>query len=78
VIDNGVTGFIVNSDAEADQAVWRAKSLDRATVRRRFDQRFSSAVMASRYVELYGGLAVSNPQIDSMAKRLDPELMRIA
>jgi glycosyltransferase involved in cell wall biosynthesis len=78
VIDNGVTGFIVSSDAEADQAVWRAKSLDRAAVRNRFDQRFSSAVMASRYVELYGGLAVSNPQVGSMAKRLDPELMRIA
>jgi glycosyltransferase involved in cell wall biosynthesis len=78
VIDNGVTGFIVNSDAEADQAVWRAKSLDRFAVRQRFDQRFSSAVMASRYVELYGGLAVSNPQVGSMAKRLDPELMRIA
>ena len=78
VIDNGVTGFIVGSEAEADQAVWRARSLDRAAVRRRFEQRFSSSVMARHYVELYGGLAVSNPQVDSLAKRLDPELMRIA
>jgi glycosyltransferase involved in cell wall biosynthesis len=78
VVENGLTGFIVNSDAEADQAVWRAKSLDRAAVRRRFDQRFSSAVMASQYVNLYRGLAPANPQVDSAAKRLDPELMRIA
>ena len=78
VIDDGVTGFIVNSDAEADQAVWRAKSLDRAAVRRRFEQRFSSAVMARRYVELYRGLAISDPPVDSVGKRLDPELMRIA
>ena len=78
VVDNGLTGFIVNSDAEADQAVWRAKSLDRAAVRRRFEQRFSSAVMASHYVELYGGLAVSNPQVGSVAKRLDPAMARIA
>jgi glycosyltransferase involved in cell wall biosynthesis len=78
VVENGLTGFIVNSDAEADQAVWRAKSLDRAAVRCRFEQRFSSAVMASQYVNLYGGLAPANPQVDSAAKRLDPELMRIA
>jgi glycosyltransferase involved in cell wall biosynthesis len=78
VVENGLTGFIVNSDAEADQAVWRAKSLDRAAVRRRFEQRFSSAVMASQYVNLYGGLAVPNRRLDSAAKRLDPALARIA
>jgi glycosyltransferase involved in cell wall biosynthesis len=78
VVENGVTGFIVNSDAEADQAVWRSKSLDRTAVRRRFEQRFSSAVMASEYVKLYGGLRVSNRQVDSAAKRLDPAMARIA
>jgi hypothetical protein len=47
-------------------------------VRRRFEQRFSSAVMASEYVKLYGGLRVSNRQVDSAAKRLDPAMARIA
>jgi hypothetical protein len=34
--------------------------------------------MASEYVKLYGGLRVSNRQVDSAAKRLDPAMARIA
>jgi glycosyltransferase involved in cell wall biosynthesis len=78
VVEDGLTGFIVSSDAEADQAVWRSKSLDRAAVRRRFEQRFSSDVMASQYAKLYRGLTVPNRQLDSAAKRLDPAMARIA
>ena len=80
VIDDGVTGFIVESEAEADQAVWRARASTAPPCAGRFSNSVSPpAVMASRYVRLsMTALAVSNRQVDSTVKRLDPELMRIA
>ena len=62
VIDHGVTGFLVNSQAEADRAVERVASLDRAAIRRRFELRFSAAAMARRYVSCYQDL------LDGLAK----------
>lgn len=56
VIEDGVTGFIVRSLEEAAIAVTRAPTLDRATIRARFEERFSAIAMASRYVELYDRL----------------------
>lgn len=53
VIDDGVTGFIVDNDDQAAEAIIRAANLDRNLVRRRFDTRFSSEAMARRYVALY-------------------------
>ena len=53
VIDDGVTGFIVDNDDQAAQAIIRAAALDRNLVRRRFEERFSSEAMARRYVALY-------------------------
>lgn len=53
VIDDGVTGFIVDNDNQAAEAIIRAAGLDRNAVRRRFDTRFSSEAMARRYVALY-------------------------
>jgi glycosyltransferase involved in cell wall biosynthesis len=73
VIDHGVTGFLVDSDGEADRAVERAVRLDRAAIRRRFDLRFSAAAMARRYVKCYqelSGLA-EPPRI---ANDLPPDL----
>lgn len=53
VIDEGVTGFVVDSIDEAVIAVDRAKSLSRAKVRERFEARFSATRMANDYLELY-------------------------
>jgi glycosyltransferase involved in cell wall biosynthesis len=53
VVDHGVTGFIVDTIEEAISAVPLAKKLDRAAVRRRFEQRFSAGRMADDYVALY-------------------------
>jgi glycosyltransferase involved in cell wall biosynthesis len=55
VIDHGVTGFIVDTIEEAVAAVPLAKTLDRAAVRRRFEERFSAERMARDYVALYRG-----------------------
>jgi glycosyltransferase involved in cell wall biosynthesis len=59
VIEDGLTGFIVATDAEAIAAVRRLPSLDRAAIRRRFEDHFSATAMARRYVELYSRLAAT-------------------
>ena len=53
VIDHGLTGFIVETDDQAAEAIIRANGLDRKRVRARFEERFSSEAMARRYVALY-------------------------
>jgi glycosyltransferase involved in cell wall biosynthesis len=59
VIDDGITGFIVNSIEEAVDAVGRIGFLDRSAVRRRFEERFLAERMASDYVAVYEKLLVS-------------------
>jgi glycosyltransferase involved in cell wall biosynthesis len=58
VVEDGLTGFIVRDHAGAVAAVARLPELDRRAIRRRFVERFSATAMASRYIELYGRLAV--------------------
>ena len=53
IIDDGVTGFIVDSTDAAVPAVRRVVGLDRLAVRRRFEERFSAERMARDYVERY-------------------------
>jgi glycosyltransferase involved in cell wall biosynthesis len=53
VVDDGVTGFIVDSEAEAVSAVRGVARLDRRQVRARFEQRFSAHRMAREYEGQY-------------------------
>jgi glycosyltransferase involved in cell wall biosynthesis len=53
VIDEGITGLIVDSVGSAVAALPRVLSLDRARVRQKFDERFTAASMAGAYVALY-------------------------
>jgi glycosyltransferase involved in cell wall biosynthesis len=57
VIDEGVTGFVVESEEEAVASALRLHSLDRATVRRVFDARFTARRMAEDYVGIYRRIA---------------------
>jgi len=61
LIEPGLTGYIVRNMDEAAEAVDKAVRLDRRAVRRRFDERFSAPVMASRYLELYAKLDTGRP-----------------
>jgi len=56
VVDQGVTGAIVDTVDEAVKVLPQVLALDRHAVRRRFEQRFSSARMATDYVALYRSL----------------------
>jgi len=56
IIDQGVTGALVDTMDEAVRMLPQVLALDRHAVRRRFEQRFSSARMATDYVALYRSL----------------------
>ncbi|MFC0708621.1 glycosyltransferase family 4 protein [Azorhizophilus paspali] len=53
VVEQGVSGLIVDNDEQAVAAVHQALALDRRGVRAAFERRFSSRIMASAYVDLY-------------------------
>jgi glycosyltransferase involved in cell wall biosynthesis len=53
VIEDGVTGFIVDGEEEAIRAVCELPRLDRRTIRARFEERFTAVRMASAYEARY-------------------------
>jgi glycosyltransferase involved in cell wall biosynthesis len=53
VVDDGITGRIVNTEDEAVAAVREVAALDRGQIRQVFERRFTAEVMARRYLELY-------------------------
>jgi glycosyltransferase involved in cell wall biosynthesis len=62
VIDEGVTGFIVDTEDEAVAAAARLHGLDRARIRHVFEARFTARRMADDYLALYRDLiAEQNP-----------------
>jgi glycosyltransferase involved in cell wall biosynthesis len=53
VMDDGLTGFVVNNEDEAVAAIDRLGELDRAMVRAQFDRRFTARRMAEDYLDVY-------------------------
>jgi glycosyltransferase involved in cell wall biosynthesis len=53
IVEHGVTGYIVDGIGEAVEALKRLDRLDRALIRRRFEERFSAERMARDYVGIY-------------------------
>jgi glycosyltransferase involved in cell wall biosynthesis len=56
VVEDGVTGYVVDSLEDAISKVDSVLSLDRAQVRRRFEQRFTAERMAQDYLKIYAKL----------------------
>ena len=56
VVAEGVTGFIVEDEAAAADAARRLHAIDRARVRRAFEERFTARRMAQDYLKLYRDL----------------------
>ena len=53
IIDQGVTGFIVESVEEAIEAVKRIPSIDRRACHQRFLERFTARRMCEQYLAAY-------------------------
>src|SRR6201995_2978698 len=56
VIDDGLTGFVVEDEISAVAAVDRLSRLDRGAIRAHFETRFTARRMALDYLEAYRGL----------------------
>jgi glycosyltransferase involved in cell wall biosynthesis len=62
IVDEGVTGFVLNvgDEAGAVEAVRKAARLDRRRIREVFDRRFAARRMAQDYVKVYAQLVGSS------------------
>lgn len=67
IVEPGITGFIVGSEDEAVEAVRHLGEINRQTVRRTFERRFSAITMARKYLELYRRVAVDAGLRDASA-----------
>ena len=63
IVEEGLTGFIVEDIPQAIAAVGRLGELSRAKVRARFEQRFTAQRMAEDYVNVYQSLAGEDRQV---------------
>jgi glycosyltransferase involved in cell wall biosynthesis len=68
VIDHGITGFIVDNEKEAIEAIKRLDKLDRRQVRAHFEQRFAAGRMAMEYLRHYEKLMAArrHPACDAL------------
>jgi glycosyltransferase involved in cell wall biosynthesis len=57
VLEDGVTGFIVQNENQAVAAAGKIAMLDRDRIRAEFDRRFTAQHMAQNYLKLYSRLA---------------------
>ena len=74
VVDEGVTGLIVDSAEQAVAALPRVIALDRHKVRRRFEARFSATRMANDYIRVYRSLLRASESFDSQQAPVVPQL----
>jgi glycosyltransferase involved in cell wall biosynthesis len=74
VIDDGVTGFIVDSEKEAVRAVGLVGKLNRREIRRTFERRFTARRMADDYADLYHELTDGSV---SALKPIVPDAIRV-
>jgi glycosyltransferase involved in cell wall biosynthesis len=56
VIDDGTTGFVVDSIEEATRAIERLDEISRETCRNIFESRFSASRMVADYMKIYARL----------------------
>ena len=56
IVEDGVTGFVVENEKEAVAATHRLSRLSRSAIRRRFEERFTARRMAREYLAVYSNL----------------------
>jgi glycosyltransferase involved in cell wall biosynthesis len=56
VLENGRTGYIVENESQAIEALRQIDQLDRGAIRAEFDKRFTAQHMAQNYLKLYARL----------------------
>ena len=74
IIDDGVTGAIVDTMEQAIAALPHIITFDRAKVRQRFEQRFSATRMAKDYVNVYRSLLGASQFVSGAKRDTQPHL----
>jgi glycosyltransferase involved in cell wall biosynthesis len=67
IIDDGVTGLIVDDMKQAEAALSRLTTLDRRRCRATFEERFSASRMARDYIEAYRRVSWATGEKESAA-----------
>jgi len=67
IIEDGVSGFVVDNEGQALTAIARARELDRRGVRAAFERRFTARRMAEDYVQVYRRLAEDHRRTEAVA-----------
>ena len=65
VVEDGLTGFIVDDEEDAVRAIERVPQLDRRSVRAGFERRFTARRMAKDYLQHYWALSGKSPNAGS-------------
>jgi glycosyltransferase involved in cell wall biosynthesis len=68
IIEDGVTGYVVEDEASAVSVVHKTLDLSRSRIRAQFESRFTARVMARNYLELYRSMVYE--------KRVWPRLVK--
>src|SRR6202790_3042139 len=76
VIEDGITGKVVDSEEEAITALPEILTYDRRAVRRRFEERFGATRMAKDYVATYRKL-LRKPATNDEAQRTWPRQLNL-
>jgi glycosyltransferase involved in cell wall biosynthesis len=63
IMEDGLTGFVVDDVDGAAAAVGKLDQLFRPTIRSRFEERFSARAMAREYVKIYEELAATDEAV---------------
>jgi glycosyltransferase involved in cell wall biosynthesis len=66
VVEHGVTGIVVENEAEAVAAAAELSRLSRPAIRKRFEARFTARRMAEDYLDVYRGM------IEAATPKLEP------
>ena len=64
IIEDNVSGFVVDTIEDAVVAVQRIEELDRVKVRAEFERRFTAERMAHDYVDIYRKLIAAQPMLN--------------
>jgi glycosyltransferase involved in cell wall biosynthesis len=68
IMEDGLTGFVVDDIDGAVAAVGKLDQLFRPTIRSRFEERFSARAMAMEYVKIYEEMAATDAAVAMAAE----------
>lgn len=74
IIEDGVTGFVVDTERQAIEALQHIHELDRRLIRQRFEERFTATAMAQKYVSVYERV-IQNAEIMHEAKEAAKDII---